>query len=93
MFVLRGTNEWLDGWERRTFVGERLHVEDGDLDALLCEQQHDALADTVGATRHDNHLLVPVPLIALPVVDDLVIGPVAEIAQHAQRCERLQRAE
>ena len=61
-----------------TLVGELLHVQHSDLDALLGKQEHDALADAVGAARHDDNFLLPVPLVGLPVVDDLVVEPATD---------------
>lgn len=76
-----------------TLVRELLHIQHGDLDALFSEQQDDLLANAVGAARHDDDLLLPIPLIALEVVEDLVVKPAADGVEQAEGEQRLQVTE
>lgn len=78
---------------KSTLVCELLNVQHSDFDAPFGEQEDDSFADAIGTSGHNDDLLLPVPVVALPVVDDLVVEPAAEGVEHAQGKEGLQVAQ
>lgn len=79
---------------KHTLVGQFLHVQHGDLDALLSQQVHDNLANAVTSARDDNNLLTPHVRVVGPVVGDGVVEPLADLVcqpKHEQRLQVLPR--
>lgn len=77
-------------WGNRTFVREFLHVQNGNLDALLGQQVDDDLSDTIATSRHDDNLLAPHICVVAPVVGHCFVKPCAHASQHAQPREHFE---
>jgi hypothetical protein len=75
---------------KHTLISQVLDIEHGDLDALLGQQVHDNLANTIAATRDNDDLAAPDIGIAGPIVDDAVAEPRADLGRQAKRERRLQ---
>jgi len=73
-----------------TLVCEVLHVQHGDLDALLSEQMHDYLANAITSTGHNDDFLAPDVGVIRPVICDGVVEPGADFVKQAEDEQRLQ---
>jgi hypothetical protein len=59
----------------RTLVLKLLDIEHRDLDPLLSQQVYHNLSDSIAASSHHDHLLVPVIRILTPVVRHCIVKP------------------
>lgn len=73
-----------------TFKSQRLHIKDGNLDIPLRKVLDDIASDAIASTRHDHDLLVPIILVARPVVLHAVAEEVGQTLKNAPGEEELQ---
>ena len=73
-----------------TLVCQLLHIQHGDLDALLCKQMYNDLANAVTPSRYDDHLLTPHVRVVRPVVRDCIVEPCADLVQESENEQRLE---
>jgi hypothetical protein len=78
---------------KRTFIRQRLHIHNRNLDALLRQQAHNNLSNSIASPRNNNNFLVPIPRIAAPIVHNSRAQPATHCIQRPQREERLEMAE
>lgn len=72
------------GRARTQSVGWSLDIENHDRGILRCEQLHQQGADAITAASDDHDLLLPVPGVALPVVQRALVEEVVRPARQAE---------
>ena len=70
-----------------------MDIQDDDFDVLRGQLLDEELAEAIAASGDDHELLLPVPLIARPVVESTPVQEIVHIAREAQVEADLQAAQ